>query len=102
MGADSFSVGSAYNFTSSGEGSYNIEAANLFYYVDPSTGKAATIRADTTDATHSAKLTGKLATTARTTGLARRIEYQSCSDDQQSTLVEAAAAAQSYAEESQS
>jgi peptidyl-Lys metalloendopeptidase len=95
-------VGSAYDFTNSGEGSYSIEASNLFYYVNPSTGEAATIRADHTDATHSAKLSGELTPASRTTGSVKRATFQSCTSDQQSTITDATVSAQTYAEESQS
>jgi peptidyl-Lys metalloendopeptidase len=82
-------------------GNYNIEASNLFYFVDPSTGVASELRADTAEATHLAKLTGKLSTTARNTGLSKRIAFQSCSSSEQSTIRTAASAAQTYAEESE-
>ncbi|KAF8652383.1 hypothetical protein AX16_004411 [Volvariella volvacea WC 439] len=82
----------AYNFTSSGEGAYDFEARNLFHIVDAD-NKLVPVYASSE--AHSAKLTGKLAV-ARPT-IAKRATYNGCSSTQQSNLVSAASAAQSYA-----
>ncbi|KAF7311786.1 Peptidyl-Lys metalloendopeptidase [Mycena indigotica] len=84
----------AYNFTASGESTYDIVAANAFQYVDAS-GKLATIHANAAEAAHTTSLKGTLAVARR--GLDKRIAYRSCSSSQQSQLVSAASAAQTYA-----
>ncbi|KAF5379072.1 hypothetical protein D9615_005979 [Tricholomella constricta] len=82
----------AYNFSKSGEGSYSVEANNLFYIVD-SSNNAVPIYANA-DA-HRAKLTGKLAVTRRAE--VKRATFNGCSSTQQSQLNTAASSAQSYA-----
>ncbi|KAJ6533465.1 peptidyl-Lys metalloendopeptidase [Mycena sp. CBHHK59/15] len=84
----------AYNFTSSGSGTYDISASNKLQYVDPATNKLATIYADAADA-HTTSVSGELAI-ARRSQFAKRIAYQSCSSSEKTQLVNAAAAAQSY------
>ncbi|KAJ7097110.1 peptidyl-Lys metalloendopeptidase [Mycena belliarum] len=86
----------AYNFTAVGEGSYDIAAANKLQYVDPATNALVTIYADVAEASHTASLSGQLAV-SRHSAISKRIGYQSCSTSRQSTLVTAAAAAQTYA-----
>ncbi|KAH9944017.1 peptidyl-Lys metalloendopeptidase [Epithele typhae] len=81
----------AYNFTTSGEGKYTIEASNLFHYVDAE-GKVQELRADAE--AHVAALSGKLAVSRP---LERRASYNGCSSSRQSSLVTAASSAQSYA-----
>ncbi|KAF7310185.1 Peptidyl-Lys metalloendopeptidase [Mycena indigotica] len=96
----------AYNFAGSGESTYDIGvAANVFHYVDPS-GKLATIRANTVKANHKTALKGTLAVERRTTRhwhatsrFHKRIAYQSCSESEKEILVDAAAAAQAYADD---
>ncbi|KAF9529058.1 hypothetical protein CPB83DRAFT_765596 [Crepidotus variabilis] len=83
----------AYNFTTSGAGTYDIHANNLFYVVgDDSTIQ--TVHADSATS-HSAQISGPLAV-ARST-VEKRATYNGCSSSQQSSLVSAASAAQSYA-----
>lgn len=90
-------MGRAYNFTSTGVDSYEIEPRNTFYLVGQ-TGEVSTIRANVASA-HSARVSGKLvsAKLAPTPTLSRRATYVGCSTARQSQLVSAAAAAQSYA-----
>jgi hypothetical protein len=88
-------VSKAYNFTASGESSYDIAAANKFQYVDAATNSLETIYADVSDASHTAAVSGELAIARRS--LEKRIAYQSCSSSEKTQLVSAAAAAQSYA-----
>lgn len=86
-------MGAAYNFTNSGEAAYSIAADNVFSVVD-STGSLQSLKASVD--THTAELTGALAVSRRS-NLEKRISYNGCSTSRQSTLVTAAAAAQSYA-----
>ncbi len=90
-------MGAAYNFTGTGEASYSIEPSSLFYYVDPDTNELASINADTQQ--HTAKISGTLAV-ARRSDLGKRISYNGCTSSRQTTLVSAAAAAQTYAQSS--
>lgn len=85
-------LSTTYSFSDSGEGSYSFEARNLFYVVDDS-AKIATIQADVE--THTARIAGKLAVSRPAPQ--RRATYNGCSSSQQSGLVSAASAAQSYA-----
>ncbi|KAJ7082332.1 hypothetical protein C8R44DRAFT_722421 [Mycena epipterygia] len=89
----------AYNFTASGASTYDIAAANKLQYIDAASNALVTIYADAADAAHTAALSGTLAVTRRSASpsLGKRIAYQSCSTSEKSTLVSAAAAAQSYA-----
>ncbi|KAJ6514614.1 peptidyl-Lys metalloendopeptidase [Mycena vulgaris] len=88
----------AYNFTASGEATYDIIASNKLQYVDPATNALVTIFADAADAAHTAAISGELAIARRSgSTLGKRIAYQSCSSSEQSSLVSAAAAAQTYA-----
>ena len=86
-------VSEAYNFTLSGEGSYTFEARNLFYIVGADE-KAVPIYADAVEA-HTAQVSGKLAVARRS--VARRATFEGCSSSEQSSLVSAASAAQTYA-----
>ncbi|KAJ7486759.1 peptidyl-Lys metalloendopeptidase [Mycena latifolia] len=86
----------AYNFTASGESTYDIAASNKLQYVDPETNSLVTIFADAGDAAHTAAVSGELAV-ARRSAFSKRIAYQSCSSSEKTQLVSAAAAAQSYA-----
>ncbi|KAF8895780.1 peptidyl-Lys metalloendopeptidase [Mucidula mucida] len=88
----SHNLGAAYNFTNSGEAAYSIAADNVFSVVD-STGSLQSLKASVD--THTAELTGALAVSRRS-NLEKRISYNGCSTSRQSTLVTAAAAAQSY------
>nr|Q9Y7F7.1 RecName: Full=Peptidyl-Lys metalloendopeptidase; Short=MEP; AltName: Full=AmMEP; Flags: Precursor [Armillaria mellea]CAB42792.1 metalloendopeptidase (AMMEP) [Armillaria mellea] len=90
-------LGAAYNFTGSGAASYSIEPSSLFYYVDPDTNELASINADTQQ--HTTKISGTLAV-ARRSNLGKRISYNGCTSSRQTTLVSAAAAAQTYAQSS--
>ncbi|TFK72457.1 zincin [Pluteus cervinus] len=84
----------AYDFSSSGEGTYDVEARNTFYIVQDD-DKLDTIFAATE--AHTTEVVGSLAARAVPTGhLSRRATYRSCSESQRSQLVEAAAAAQTY------
>ncbi|KAF9467834.1 hypothetical protein BDZ94DRAFT_1376555 [Collybia nuda] len=82
----------AYNFSSSGEGSYAVEARNLFHIVD-SASKIVPVYADAE--AHTAKVSGKLASPRPSVD--KRATYVGCSSSQQSLLVSAASGAQSYA-----
>ncbi|KIY71307.1 zincin [Cylindrobasidium torrendii FP15055 ss-10] len=90
----SHNLGEAYNFTLSGESSYNIKASNVFQIVDDA-GAVSTIEADTADATHAAALTGALSF-ARPS-LSKRIKYSGCSSTQQTQVKTAASSANTYA-----
>jgi peptidyl-Lys metalloendopeptidase len=85
-------VSEAYNFTSTGEGTYTFEARNLFYVVDAD-NKAVTLFADSN--AHTSELSGKLAVATPT--VTRRATYRGCSSTQQTQLGSAASQAQSYA-----
>ncbi len=91
-------VANAYNFTGSGETSYTIAPSTLFYYIDADTNELLTINAETVQK-HTAKLSGTLAVVRRE--LDKRITYSGCSTSEESALVSAAAAAQTYAENAQ-
>lgn len=82
----------AYNFSSSGEGSYSVEARNLFHIVDAAS-QVVPIYAEAE--AHTAKVSGKLS--ARRPSVDKRASYVGCSSSQQSLLVSAASGAQSYA-----
>ncbi|KAF7355924.1 Peptidyl-Lys metalloendopeptidase [Mycena venus] len=90
----------AYNFTASGESTYDIAASNKFQYVDAETNELVTIHADHAD-THTAAVSGELAVSRRSS-LGKRIAYQSCSSSEKTTLVSAASAAQTYANNAKS
>jgi len=85
----------AYNFNESGEGTYSVEANKLFYIVD-SEQQAVPLHA--TVEAHTATLSGKLAVVRPKQ--VKRATYRGCSSSQQSELVSAASAAQSYAVDS--
>ncbi|KAK7024720.1 peptidyl-Lys metalloendopeptidase [Favolaschia claudopus] len=87
----------AYNFTSSGEATYDIVANNQFSYVDAN-GELQTIHAS--QSRHTTAISGELA--AARHSFDKRVSYQSCNSDQQSTIATAVTAAKSYASESQS
>ncbi|KAF9523095.1 peptidyl-Lys metalloendopeptidase [Crepidotus variabilis] len=84
----------AYNFTTSGAGTYDIHPNNLFYLVGDDSS-IETVHADTASS-HSSKVSGKLAV-SRSSAVEKRATYKGCSSSQQSSLVSAASAAQSYA-----
>ena len=86
-------MGNAYNFTTSGAGTYTIESSNLFHHVDAS-GVPIEIRASVQDAVVSS-VSGTLAVVGP--ALERRATYQSCTAARQTLLVSAASQAQSYA-----
>ncbi|OBZ68536.1 Peptidyl-Lys metalloendopeptidase [Grifola frondosa] len=87
-------LSAAYNFTTSGAGTYTIEALNVFNYIDPETNAPVEIWADAE--AHTAAVSGKLAIVRATSTLTRRATYNGCSSSEQSGLVTAASAAQSY------
>ncbi|KAF7331246.1 Peptidyl-Lys metalloendopeptidase [Mycena kentingensis (nom. inval.)] len=94
----SHDLSKAYNFTLSGESTYDIVASNVFTHVAED-GTLSTIRAEASDAGHTTALSGELAIARRTAShaLEKRIGFQSCSSSRQTALVSAAAAAQTYA-----
>ncbi|KAF9469757.1 deuterolysin M35 metalloprotease [Collybia nuda] len=85
-----------YNFTTSGSGSYNFEASNLFHIVDGAS-KIVPLYADSEALT--AKVSGNLAVARKTqsAGLNKRATFVGCSAARQTILNAAASAAQSYA-----
>ncbi|KAK0228984.1 peptidyl-Lys metalloendopeptidase [Armillaria fumosa] len=91
-------LANAYNFTGSGETSYTITPSTLFYYIDADSNELMTINAKIAQK-HTAKLSGTLAVARRE--LYKRIAYNNCSTSEESALVSAAAAAQTYAEDAQ-
>ncbi|KAL0951697.1 hypothetical protein HGRIS_008373 [Hohenbuehelia grisea] len=88
-------LATAYNFTRTGEGSYNFEADNLFHYID-NQNNIVPIYADA--AAYTARISGRLAVVEPT--LFKRARFVGCSSDQQSKLDEAAKVAQTFAAES--
>ncbi|KAG9121877.1 hypothetical protein FRC07_001978 [Ceratobasidium sp. 392] len=84
-----------YNFTRTGEGSYNFGASNVFNYVDTS-GALKAIEASTN--THQFKIAGKLAAgNGYTPTLSKRaVTYTGCSSTQQSQASAAATASNTY------
>ncbi|KAL0575658.1 hypothetical protein V5O48_006314 [Marasmius crinis-equi] len=88
-------LSTAYNFTFSGEGAYDIRANNLFFHVDPVTNEISEI-----EAVHEAPLTAAFSgPLAYAPPHKKRLVYDSCSDDQKAQLESAASAAISYANE---
>ncbi|KAF7359933.1 Peptidyl-Lys metalloendopeptidase [Mycena venus] len=87
----------AYNFTSSGHGSYSLVAGNEFQYIDPATNSLQFISANMADATHTTVVSGQLAIAQPPSSLERRIKYTGCTADQQSQVSAAADQAQKYA-----
>ncbi|KAJ3516853.1 hypothetical protein NMY22_g14110 [Coprinellus aureogranulatus] len=85
----------AYNLTITGDGTYEVEPTNLFHVVDGS-GEISSVRAKVSKIYRSL-VSGRLAKARRVTTPQRRALYMGCSAAQQSALVSAAAAAQSYA-----
>ncbi|KAJ7239243.1 peptidyl-Lys metalloendopeptidase [Mycena rebaudengoi] len=87
----------AYNFTTSGAGTYDIAPSTKLQYVDAETNELKTIYADLADS-HTAAVSGELAVARRSnSNLTKRIAYQSCSSSEQSLLVSAASGANTYA-----
>lgn len=86
----------AYNFTTSGSGSYNFEASNLFYVVQDN-NKIVPLYAASEALT--AKVSGNLAVARKTqsAGLSKRATFVGCTTARQAILNDAASAAQSYA-----
>ncbi|QRV92784.1 peptidyl-Lys metalloendopeptidase [Ceratobasidium sp. AG-Ba] len=86
-----------YNFTLSGEGSYNFGAANIFNYVD-ATGALKTIEASSN--THQFKIAGKLAAangyTTPSRLSKRAVTYTGCTSAQQPLVSAAATASNTY------
>jgi peptidyl-Lys metalloendopeptidase len=89
-------VSAAYNFTTSGEGLYNIEASNKFFLVDPATLKVSKITAKQESA-YQTKLSGTLSRVARRTSLTKRVGFNGCDNDRQSLINNAIPAARDYA-----
>ncbi|KAK7695330.1 hypothetical protein QCA50_002521 [Cerrena zonata] len=89
-------LSAAYNFTSSGEGKYSVEANNLFQIVD-SSNKVQEIYADAE--AHSAAVAGNLAIARRSTNsqFGKRASFIGCSATRQTALNAAATAAHTYA-----
>jgi len=85
-------VSQAYNFTTSGEASYDIHAKNTFYLVNGDSS-ISTIEAKVEP--YSAKISGKLAVAH--SSLAKRASFNGCNSSQQSLLLSAASAASQYA-----
>jgi peptidyl-Lys metalloendopeptidase len=80
-------VAAAYNFTNAGD--YEIEASNLFHYVDNS-GNVVPIQADIAS-THTAKLDGNLVSSivskrSMEHSLVKRASFKSCSSTQSSQI----------------
>src|ERR1700733_6435393 len=90
-------VSEAYNFTSSGEGTYSVRARNLFHYVDPLSNAVIPIQANSE--THAITLSGKLARPRSIPPLRKRSGFNNCNVDQQADLMLAAPAAQNYADD---
>ncbi|KAK7438460.1 hypothetical protein VKT23_018073 [Stygiomarasmius scandens] len=90
-------LSSAYNFTSSGEDSYDISPSTLFFVVDPSTREVSTLTAKV-ESTLKSKLDGTLAI-ARRAPMHKRASFNGCSESQQSDIQAAIPVANTYASE---
>ncbi|THU90098.1 peptidyl-Lys metalloendopeptidase [Dendrothele bispora CBS 962.96] len=88
-------LSSAYNFTSSGEDTYEIEALNKFFVVDPSTLEVSEIHASQ-DSAHQSKLTGTLSVSSKR-AINKRASFVGCSSSEQSQVNSAVSAAATYA-----
>ncbi|KAK7437149.1 hypothetical protein VKT23_018776 [Stygiomarasmius scandens] len=88
-------LSSAYNFTNSGEDTYDIEALNKFFIVDPSTLEVSEISAKQETA-HQSKLSGTLSIAPKTS-LTKRASFVGCSSSEQSQINSAISAAATYA-----
>jgi peptidyl-Lys metalloendopeptidase len=88
-------VSAAYNFTTSGEDLYDIEASNNFFLVNPDTLEVSPITAKQ-ESSHVAKVSGNLSI-ARRSSLDKRASFVGCSSSQQSQINSAIPAAQNYA-----
>ncbi|KAI0072233.1 peptidyl-Lys metalloendopeptidase [Panus rudis PR-1116 ss-1] len=86
-------LSSAYNFTSSGEGKYTVEANNLFHYINDA-NEVSQLHADAE--VHTAALKGTLSV-AKRSHYGKRATFTGCSSSQQSGLNTAASSAQTYA-----
>ncbi|KAJ7926973.1 peptidyl-Lys metalloendopeptidase [Mycena leptocephala] len=84
----------AYNFTASGESTYNIVASNKLLYVDPVTNSLMTIFANATGGVHTASLHGELAVSRNTVSPSI---LQPCTVDQELSIVSAVVNAETYA-----
>ncbi|KAG8907836.1 hypothetical protein FRB99_002009 [Tulasnella sp. 403] len=88
-------IGGVYDFSSTGEGPYEISANANFLALDGS-GNVHTLRA-TQAKSHTAHISGKLTSVARRRALQiRAIGYNNCTDSQKSTITTAAKSAQDY------
>jgi peptidyl-Lys metalloendopeptidase len=87
-------VSKAYNFTASGESTYNIVASNKLLYVDPVTNSLMTIFANATGGVHTASLHGELAVSRNTVSPSI---LQPCTVDQELSIVSAVVNAETYA-----
>ncbi|KAI0697605.1 peptidyl-Lys metalloendopeptidase [Cytidiella melzeri] len=83
----------AYNFASSGQGVYSFTGANKFSFVDPATGLPTSLTADSAQP-HIMTVSGDL--TAPNPTPIKREAYTGCSATQETSIVAAAAQAQSY------
>ncbi|PPR01230.1 hypothetical protein CVT24_005994 [Panaeolus cyanescens] len=86
----------AYDFATSGQGSYEIGVSNLFHIID-SFSKIVPMYAKLESQVHRAKLSGKLSVPRPTNRFARRTNFVGCSSARQTQISAAASAAQSYA-----
>ncbi|KAG7086416.1 hypothetical protein E1B28_002371 [Marasmius oreades] len=86
-------LSAAYNFTRPGEGTYDVQANNLFLHVDPTTNEIKELQA-AHEAPFTSSLTGRLAVAPPPT---KREVYRSCSSSEQSQVASAANQAASYA-----
>ncbi|KAI0347609.1 peptidyl-Lys metalloendopeptidase [Trametopsis cervina] len=84
----------AYDFATSGEGTYTVAGARSFSFIDPSSGTPANLIAKDVQP-HVLAISGEL-TVPRPTQT-KRETYTGCGVNEQSTITAAAAAAQSYA-----
>ncbi|KAK7688332.1 hypothetical protein QCA50_008704 [Cerrena zonata] len=89
-------LSAAYNFTSSGEGKYSVEANNLFHIVD-SSNNLQDIYADAE--AYTADVAGQLAVARRSNNsqFGKRATFTGCSSSRQTSLNAAATAAHTYA-----
>jgi peptidyl-Lys metalloendopeptidase len=101
-------VSDAYDFTAAGAGSYTLEARKRFHHLDTTTNKSIVIDADTDHKlVHRAIITGDLAVTRRSlrkrnSRIMRRANFNGCSAEQQSQILEGATAAKKYASDTYS
>lgn len=86
----------AYDFRTTGEGSYDITAKNLFYLLDDPQG-IIPIRADVTHEKQTTRLSGRLYAPRLVTAPSKRTNFLGCNSSQESQISIALVSANNYA-----